>query len=74
MRETMKTILPDEITWRVDKIGYEPPQKKWLATEKVVNSTNDAFELLRSKHIIDKNAVLEDHHKWPVLMSAYLFK
>jgi asparagine synthase (glutamine-hydrolysing) len=74
MRETMKTILPDEITWRVDKIGYEPPQKKWLAAQKVVDSTNDAIQLLKSKHIIDKNAIIEEHHKWPVLMSAYLFK
>ncbi|HWY12494.1 MAG TPA: asparagine synthase (glutamine-hydrolyzing) [Bacteroidia bacterium] len=74
MREAMKDILPEEITWRVDKIGYEPPQKKWLATKKVVDSTNDAFELLKSKHILDKNAIMEDHHKWPVLMCAYLFK
>lgn len=74
MRETMKTILPEEITWRVDKVGYEPPQKKWLAAQKVVDSTNDAIELLKNKHIIDKNAVIEEHHKWPMLMSAYLFR
>jgi myo-inositol-1-phosphate synthase len=22
--------LPNEICWRVDKIGFEPPQKKWM--------------------------------------------
>lgn len=74
MREAMKDLLPHEITWRVDKIGYEPPQSKWLASKKVIDRTNDAFELLKSKRILSKNAVMADHHKWPVLMSAYLFK
>ncbi len=31
LRESMKNTLPDNICWRVDKIGYEPPQDKWLA-------------------------------------------
>ena len=26
----MEGIVPDNITWRKDKIGYEPPQEKWL--------------------------------------------
>jgi asparagine synthase (glutamine-hydrolysing) len=70
----MKHLLPDEITWRVDKVGYEPPQNKWLAAKKVVDSTNDAFEVLKNRHVIDKNAKLEDRYKWPVLMSAFLYK
>lgn len=42
LRKSMEKTLPSEITWRREKIGYEPPQKKWLATpllrEKVVNA------------------------------------
>lgn len=31
LRNSMKDVLPTEITWRVDKIGYEPPQKDWMS-------------------------------------------
>ncbi len=34
MRETF-SILPPEIRWRTDKIGYEPPQKSWMENEGV---------------------------------------
>jgi asparagine synthase (glutamine-hydrolysing) len=30
LREAVKGTVPDEITWRKDKIGYEPPQENWL--------------------------------------------
>ncbi len=30
LRQTMKQQLPEEIVWRKDKVGFEPPQKKWM--------------------------------------------
>lgn len=33
LRKAMSNILPESICWRVDKIGYEPPQKNWMNTE-----------------------------------------
>ena len=30
LRESMKNELPDTIVWRKEKIGFEPPQKKWM--------------------------------------------
>ncbi len=74
LRDAMSNILPEEITWRVDKIGYEPPQKKWLQAQKVIENTNDALEFLKSKNIVSKNAVMEEHHNWPVLMTSILYK
>lgn len=32
LRKSMENILPEDICWRVDKIGYEPPQNDWLNT------------------------------------------
>lgn len=29
-RESMKGIIPDEVLFRKDKIGFEPPEKKWI--------------------------------------------
>jgi asparagine synthase (glutamine-hydrolysing) len=26
----MQHMLPKEITWRKEKIGYEPPQQEWM--------------------------------------------
>ncbi|MBS1652574.1 MAG: asparagine synthase (glutamine-hydrolyzing) [Bacteroidetes bacterium] len=34
LRKAMDNILPNSICWRVDKIGYEPPQNDWLKNEK----------------------------------------
>ena len=33
LRKSMESILPKSITWRIDKIGYEPPQSNWLAND-----------------------------------------
>jgi len=30
LRKLMDKKLPPNIVWRTDKIGYEPPQKKWM--------------------------------------------
>jgi asparagine synthase (glutamine-hydrolysing) len=30
LRKSIEGIVPDDITWRKDKVGYEPPQEKWL--------------------------------------------
>lgn len=34
LRKAMATTLPESICWRVDKIGYEPPQSDWLSHPK----------------------------------------
>jgi len=30
LRKTMQGKLPDNLLWRTDKVGYEPPQKQWM--------------------------------------------
>jgi asparagine synthase (glutamine-hydrolysing) len=37
MRKSFNDILPTEICWRKEKVGFEPPQNEWL---KDFNSTN----------------------------------
>lgn len=31
MREAFKDSLPQEIAWRKEKVGFEPPQEEWLS-------------------------------------------
>lgn len=40
LRDSISTLLPDEITWRKDKIGYEPPQNDWIKNLEIINVSN----------------------------------
>jgi asparagine synthase (glutamine-hydrolysing) len=82
MRETF-SILPDNIRWRLDKIGYEPPQKNWMEDTIVVEKIRAAKEALvkerfLNKKILDKKIVAEEvgdykGNSWTYLMAGKLF-
>lgn len=44
MRESFKHVLPEKIAWRTDKIGYEPPQKKWMESGAMKDSIMSSRE------------------------------
>lgn len=52
LRKSMEDILPPEITWRKDKIGFEPPQAEWLNTPAFKEYLNDATAYLKKEKII----------------------
>lgn len=54
MRNSLKDILPKEITWRVDKIGYEPPQKKWMERNDVKEQIMATKKTLINDGILNK--------------------
>ena len=72
MREALKDLLPPEITWRKDKIGYEPPQKKWLQNPRFVSKTAQQKDLLIKLGIINKHYALTEDNNWSVLMTQNL--
>lgn len=85
MREAFKDILPAEIVNRTDKIGYEPPQKSWLANPRIVQMVDEAASLLTEAKILNKDAQrfisereekasIFNSYKWKMLMAANLFK
>jgi asparagine synthase (glutamine-hydrolysing) len=53
MRETFG-ILPNEIRWRKDKIGYEPPQKNWMDSEVVKQHIETQRNVLIEQNILNK--------------------
>jgi asparagine synthase (glutamine-hydrolysing) len=70
LRKSMEDLLPQSITWRVDKIGYEPPQKSWMENDKIKEIISEQ----RSKFNIE-NEVNESYVKstdWRLLMSHYI--
>ena len=62
MRKAMENNLPKEITWRVDKTGYEAPEQTWLSTPTAINKTKE----LRKHYadVIQKREISD----WQVLM------
>ncbi len=54
MRKAFEPILPEEITWRVDKIGYEPPQSRWMENQKVKEFVNESIIELENIGILNK--------------------
>ncbi|MEO8150716.1 MAG: asparagine synthase (glutamine-hydrolyzing) [Bacteroidia bacterium] len=57
MRISFEDLLPAEITWRKDKIGYEPPQDKWLQNKILQQRMIDGFYKLADKKILNKNSI-----------------
>lgn len=54
MRNAFADILPPEIAWRKDKIGYEPPQGDWLKNKDSREIIFESKRELVNKNIISK--------------------
>jgi asparagine synthase (glutamine-hydrolysing) len=84
LRESMKNKLPEAITWRRDKVGFEPPQKKWMETaamqdaiqearKKLVNEKILKLDVLK-KPVAPQQAHAADNYDWRYFSAAALFK
>ena len=58
LRETMKEKLPPSITWRKDKVGFEPPQKTWMENKNLQDAVQAARQKLVAANIL-KSSVLD---------------
>ena len=61
----MAGALPDQITWRRDKIGYEAPQQSWMTTRPFRQLLAEAVEDLSREKIIVR---AEPHLSWSYIM------
>jgi asparagine synthase (glutamine-hydrolysing) len=57
LRKSMEQRLPPEITWRKGKIGFEPPQNKWMHDEHMREMIMAARKQLVEKKVL-KQGVL----------------
>ena len=76
LRKSAEDILPKEITWRVDKIGYEPPQKKWMENPIMKDLVNESMLLLEKEKIVSPKREQQNQDvEWGSLVVANtLFK
>jgi asparagine synthase (glutamine-hydrolysing) len=57
LREAMTKTLPKEITWRKDKVGFEPPQQSWMKNKRLQDYIHESKKKLVSKGILKKDSI-----------------
>ena len=83
LRKSMDQKLPENIVWRTDKIGYEPPQKKWMQNKNIQQMVLESKKVLIDKNVLQSSAINTtnkpknvhdvDNFDWRYLCAAELF-
>lgn len=73
LRKSFEELVPSEITWRKDKIGYAPPQDRWMKTRAMKEIISAAINKLCDEKIIDRKNINQSKY-WMYLMAYYLIK
>ncbi|MBP6024312.1 asparagine synthase (glutamine-hydrolyzing) [Ferruginibacter sp.] len=83
LRKAMDKKLPDEIVWRKDKVGYEPPQQQWMENKTLQEYMHEAKrklvnEKILTQKVLDKKidpkaAHADNNYVWRYLCAAQLY-
>ena len=75
--------MPAQIVWRKDKVGFEPPQKKWMENKNVEEAIQEGKRKLASHQIITSSAAEKkikphasyaaDERDWKYWSASFLF-
>lgn len=57
LRLAMSNSLPEEIVWRKDKVGFEPPQQQWMQHKQMQEQIVESKKKLIAKGIIEKQSL-----------------
>ncbi len=57
LRKGMNHLLPKNIVWRKDKVGYEPPQQQWMMDSNIREMIMESRRKLVDKDVLDKNVL-----------------
>lgn len=82
LRKAMAAQLPEEIVWRTDKVGYEPPQKQWMQNPKLQELIQESRKKLVAEKILDEETLKDavkpraayeaDNYDWRYLCAAQM--
>ena len=82
LRKAMDKKLPDEIVWRKDKVGYEPPQQQWMENKILQEYIYEAKKKLVTSKILRPNilnkktepkpAYADNNFDWRYLCAAQI--
>jgi asparagine synthase (glutamine-hydrolysing) len=71
LRHAMEPVLPASITWRVEKLGFAPPQDQWMAEPETKELVDTCRRKLVSQGVINPGIEADG---WQSLMAAKLFE
>ena len=84
LRKVSEPLLPKEIVWRKDKVGFEPPQKQWMDNKDVKEAITEGKRRLVDKHILHPGVLNEkikphdthaaDNHDWKFWTASFIYK
>ncbi len=84
LRKSFDSLLPAEICWRKDKIGYEPPQKNWMGNafikDKIAGLRNNLIKKkilhtsLSEKSIKSHESNAAQNKSWKIWMAGNLLE
>lgn len=84
LRKSAEPLLPGEITWRRDKVGFEPPQKAWMQHPATVDAIQEGKRVLvgqgvLQRGVLDKKVRPHDAHaaealEWKYWTASMLFR
>lgn len=84
LRQSMKDKLPQNIVWRKDKIGFEPPQKQWMQHKTVQEKIQESKKILVDKGILASSILRKkitpaaahaaNNNDWKYWSASYLFR
>jgi asparagine synthase (glutamine-hydrolysing) len=82
LRKALEKKLPAEITWRKDKIGFEPPQQKWMKIKDVREAIMEGKKKLVAKKILNESVLKKnqphdahaaDGSEWRYWSASFLY-
>ena len=83
LRKAMQPILPNEIVWRTDKTGFEPPQQQWMEHSAVLDLIRTAKEQLVKQRVLNASelnkkiqphsAYAAEYNDWRYLTAGLLY-
>ena len=69
LRFSLSDLLPSEIVWRKEKVGFEPPNYKAISQDQVTW----AIDLLVKNHVLNPNHILPEKN-WEYVQVAHLYE
>ena len=82
LRQAMVKKLPDEIVWRKEKTGFEPPQLKWMEDKIMQDYIHEAKKKLVKMGILKQSAIAkkiqpmeayaDGNYDWRYLCAAHI--
>jgi asparagine synthase (glutamine-hydrolysing) len=65
LRQSMEKLLPSQIVWRKDKVGFEPPQQQWMNDSAVKDMVQESKRKLAQQGILRQSVLSQ-----PVVATA----